>query len=136
MQSPFIGTWLLVSQHTVFPDGSARPSRGEGATGILMYDRAGYMAVQLMRTDGHATDLHDLRDFETAMQGYHGYFGRYEVDEAAQVVRHFVEGSGYFAYRGTTQIRHYQFDGDQLTLQAQAADGTTRVLVWRRASSG
>jgi len=134
MQSAFVGTWLLVSQHTVFADGASRPSRGENASGILMYDSSGYMAVQLMRTDEQARLFFDLRDFETAMQGFHAYFGRYEVDEAQRIVRHFVEGSGYFDYRGTTQVRHYAFNGDTLTLRAQSPDDdSTRVLVWRRA---
>jgi hypothetical protein len=135
MTSPFLGAWLLVSQDTVYPDGSSVPSRGEHPAGIIMYDASGYMAVQLMRTDEHARDYTDLTSFRTAMDGYHAYFGRYEVDEAAQIVRHFVEGSGYFEYRGTTQVRHYHFEGDTLTLQAQADDGTRRVLVWRRATA-
>lgn len=134
MQSAFVGTWRLVSQHTVLADGTLRPSRGEHARGILMYDASGYMAVQLMRTDDQARQFHDLRDFDTAMQGFHAYFGRYEIDEAQQIVRHFVEGAGYFDYVGTTQTRHYSFEGDRLTLKARSPhDNTTRVLVWQRA---
>lgn len=132
----FVGTWLLESQDTVSPDGSRVPSRGENPAGIIMYDANGYMAVQLMRTDEHARDYTDLSDFRTAMDGFHAYFGRYEVDEAAGIVRHFVMGSGYFDYVGSTQVRYFRLDGDVLTLTAPSkVDGVTRVLVWRRAGT-
>lgn len=135
METRFVGTWLLVSQHTVFADGASVPSRGENPVGVIMYDAVGNMAVQLMRTDEYAGDYTDLRDLRTAMSGYHAYFGRYEVDEAAHVVRHHVVGSAYPPYRGTTQVRAYTFVDDTLTLKAQSPDqDATRVLVWRRSA--
>ena len=133
MPTPFVGSWRLVSQHSLYPDGRIEPSRGEKADGIIMYDAAGNMAVQLMRTDEHATDFTDLSDPKTAMQGFLAYYGRYEVDEAAGVVRHFVTGSSFFDYRGITLERVYKFEGDTLTLKAQSNfDDSTRLLVWRR----
>jgi hypothetical protein len=129
-----VGTWLLVSQYSFYPGGRREPSRGDQPAGILMYDRASNMAVQLMRTDEHAHKYSDLLALETAMQGFLAYFGRYEVDEAQQVVRHHISGASHPAYRGTTQIRRYSFAGDTLTLEAASAfDDSTRVLVWRRA---
>jgi hypothetical protein len=93
------------------------------------------MAVQLMRTDEFARDFTNLAELKTAMQGFLAYYGRYEVDEVAGVVRHFVTGSSYFGYRGTTQIRHYEFANDTLTLKAKSSfDDSTRLLVWRRVS--
>jgi hypothetical protein len=134
---PFVGSWRLVSQHSLYADGSVVPSRGENAEGIIMYDAAGNMAVQLMRTDARAPDFTDLAALETAMQGYLAYYGRYEVEEPQDatrgVVRHFVTGASYFGYRNTVQVRHYEFAGDTLTLKAEAAfDNSTRLLVWRR----
>jgi hypothetical protein len=100
-----------------------------------MYDQAGNMAVQLMRTDEHATAYSDMADLQTAMQGFLAYYGRYEVDETEHIVRHHVSGASYFGYRGTTQIRHYEFSGDTLTLKAKSPfDESTRLLVWRRVS--
>jgi hypothetical protein len=134
MKEALVGTWLLVSQHTLMPDGTRVADRGEGAQGILMYDADGYMSVQLMRTDERAGEFTDLSDFRTAMEGYHAYFGRYEVDEAAGIVRHLVTGSAYMPYRGSTQVRGYSLDGDTLTLRSDSkVDGLTRLLVWQRA---
>ena len=38
MTLPFVGTWKLVSQHMLFPDGKRELARGENPDGILMYD--------------------------------------------------------------------------------------------------
>src|SRR5215203_4997039 len=130
MPTPFIGSWRLVSQHILFADGRIEPSRGENPDGIIMYDAAGNMAVQLMRTDEHATDFTASSDLKSAMQGFLAYYGHYEVDEAAGVVRHFITGSSYFDWRGTTLERSYEFAGDTLTLKAQSplGDNSTRLL--------
>ncbi|GIK65576.1 MAG: hypothetical protein BroJett018_33700 [Chloroflexota bacterium] len=130
----FIGTWRLISQDTHFPDGRIEPSRGKHPQGILMYDAAGNMAVQLMRTDDRAGDYTDFSQLATAMEGYHAYFGTYEVDKAKKIVRHHVIGAAYLPYRGTVQVRHYDFDDDLLTLSADGPEGTLRVLVWERVS--
>lgn len=130
---PFAGTWMLVSQHSLYADGATKPSRGDNAEGIIMYDHAGNMAVQLMRTDEHAAEYTDMMDLQSAMQGFLAYYGRYEVDEATQTVRHYVRGSSYFGFRDTVQLRHYEFSGDTLILKAQSSfDDSTRLLVWRR----
>jgi hypothetical protein len=137
MTPPFVGSWKLLSQHSLYPDGRVEPSRGDNAEGIIMYDAAGNMAVQLMRTDERATAFTDLADLKTAMQGYLAYYGHYEVEEPADagsgVVRHFVTGSSFFGFRNTTQVREYEFAGDTLTLKAKSSfDDSTRLLVWQR----
>jgi hypothetical protein len=133
MDNPFVGTWLLVSQQNEYPDGRSLPARGEAPAGILMYDAAGNMAVQLMRTDDRAGAYTDLASLETAMNGFHAYFGRYEIQPDRGVIVHHVRGSGFPGYMGTSQVRHYSFSGDHLTLRAESAGGVWRVLVWQRA---
>ncbi|HEX2620607.1 MAG TPA: lipocalin-like domain-containing protein [Phototrophicaceae bacterium] len=129
---PFVGTWNLMSQYTYRPDNSATPSRGENPAGILMYDAAGNMAVQLMRTDELAEQFINLADLTTALDGYLAYFGHYEVDEAQGLVLHHVTGASYPGYRGTIQTRQYEFTQDRLILKAVAPDGVSlRVLIWQ-----
>lgn len=131
----FIGTWQLVSQHSEFPDERKLPSRGEHPRGVLMYDAYSNMSVQLMRTDEHALESHDLLELTTAMQHFHAYFGTYEVRATEHVVLHHVLGSGFPGYWNTTQERHYEFSESDtvLTLRAPAPnDDSMRVLVWRR----
>jgi hypothetical protein len=76
-----VGTWQLISQGTQYPDGRIEASRGENPQGILMYDALGNMSVQLMRTDHRAADYTDLAQIATAFEGYHAYFGTYDVEE-------------------------------------------------------
>lgn len=128
-----IGTWRLVAQYTDYPDGRRVETRGPNPVGIIMYDALGNMSVQLMRTDDRAGDYYDLRELATGLEGYHAYFGTYTVDETAQTVTHHIVGAAYPGYRGSDQVRHYAFDGDQLTLTVLATgDDTQRVIVWER----
>jgi Lipocalin-like domain len=133
MNTRLVGTWLLVSQYTVFADGHRALARGENPRGVLMYDALGNMSVHLMRTDARVHEFTDLLRFDTAMEGYHGYFGTYEIDEAAGIVRHHVVGAAYPPYRGSVQVRHFTLDGDTLILKV-FNDDAAREIVWARAS--
>lgn len=131
----FIGTWRLVSQEALREDGSVSYPRGEHPQGVIMYDAAGNMSVQLMRQGGHSGDLDDLR---TALEQFLAYYGMYRVDEAAGTVTHVLEGCSYPAWAGTEQVRHYVFEDDRLRLTAVSVDADghpqTRVIVWQRVS--
>jgi len=133
-RAQFIGTWQLLDQYTHFADGTRTPSRGDAPRGILTYDAAGNMAVQLMRTDAQAAHYTDMTDLETAMSGYIGYFGTYTIDPTHQLIYHEVTGSSYVDYRGSRQTRSFQFSdaGNTLTLSAVADDGSQRILRWQR----
>lgn len=134
---PLIGTWKLLAQETRHPDQPPIASRGLSPDGLLIYTPDGYMSVQLARTDESAEQFYDRRDFGHVMSGYHAYFGRYEIDEAAGIVRHHVQNSVYPPYVGSVQVRHYQLEGDTLTLSTPpGGDGSWRVLVWGRATKG
>jgi len=130
-----IGTWRLISQETEYADGHREYSRGNQPDGILMYDANGNMSVHLVRTEEPRVKHTDLAAFDTAMEQYHGYFGTYEVDEGEQIVYHNIIGSAFPPYRGTQQIRHFELDGNRLTLFAHATtagDDTKRLIVWER----
>lgn len=127
-----IGTWRLISQHTEFPDGSIKETRGKNPTGMLMYDAQGNMTVQLMRTDEESGKYFDLRKAETFIQEYHAYFGTYSVHEEKSEVHHHIIGAAFPDYRGTTQVRPFTLEGDTLTLRVFWSDGTIRILVWQK----
>jgi hypothetical protein len=133
---PLIGTWKLLSQETHRPGQPPEHTRGLDPDGLLIYTPDGYMSVQLARTDSDAEHFYDRTDFDHVMSGYHAYFGRYEIDEAAGIVRHHVQNSLYPPYAGQVQVRHYQLAGDRLTLNTPPwKDGSWRVLVWERAKA-
>src|SRR5687767_11799004 len=93
----FVGSWKLVSFEEHLPDGSLSYPYGPDPAGLLVYDQAGRMAVQVMRRDRpplsseKITDA-GLNELRLAVEGFTAFFGTYEVDEARAVVTHRVEG--------------------------------------------
>ena len=71
---------------------------GRDAVGQFFYDQAGRMSAQLMRRSQTHFASEDWRqatieERASAWVGYFGYFGSYEIDEAAGVIAHLIEGS-------------------------------------------
>jgi hypothetical protein len=139
-----IGTWQLVSRTDQDPSGQIIPAQGLGAepTGYLVYDNSGHVFVQMMARQrvGSPCDLSAPADSNNLalVGGYDAYFGRYEVDVAAGVVRHILEGALGPADVGRTLTRRFQLAGDTLTIQFEPGGSTqprrVRTLVWKRAS--
>ena len=79
----FIGTWKLVTSEFRRSDGTIIYPYGQDALGILTYDAAGNMIVQLMRADRPAFVSGDLyngtpEEIQAAYEGAFAYFGRYD----------------------------------------------------------
>lgn len=141
----FVGTWALVSQEFRDADGQVVYPAGNDAVGVIMYDSAGSMAVQIMRLDRPLFASGDILDgtpaeIRAAYQGYNAYFGTYTVDEDRRIVTHHLRGSLFPNRVGSDQIRHFAFDGDRLTLKTpptlRGGSSLVGTLVWQRLSSG
>src|SRR4051794_8129239 len=52
----------------------------------------------------------DNRGKSIGMGRYFRYFGTYEIDEAAGVVAHLIEGSWFPNLVGKQELRHYRFE--------------------------
>src|SRR4030095_2948430 len=85
----FIGTWRLVSVQT---NGKPNPNRGVRPTGLIIYDAAGHMAVQIRpertRPSWPPTAVPTPDQAKEAATGYTAYFGTYTIDERARTVTH------------------------------------------------
>jgi hypothetical protein len=135
-----IGRWNLIS----FEEGSGESTGyplGRDATGQIVYDAAGTMAVQIMKVRRPQFASGDqgvgtMEEMSAALAGYVAYCGTYSVDETARMVTHSLTMSLFPNWVGTEQRRHVVFDGDQLTLSTPPMpfSGQTRVYraVWRR----
>lgn len=145
LKDQFVGTWALVSQE--YRDGSGQVvyPAGREAAGVIMYDAAGSMAVQIMRVDRPlfaSGDVLDGTDAEirAAYQGYNAYFGTYTVDEAQRIVTHHLKGSLFPNRVGSEQVRYFTFEGDRLTLRTppilRGGASLVGTLVWERVSGG
>jgi Lipocalin-like domain len=113
IRSKFVGTWKLVAAEG---EGPLLKRLGNRPVGMLMYDRAGNMAVQMMNENRASLPLATDGDFEAALRSYMGYFGNYELDLEERIVTHNITGSIQPGDVGIQLKRRYEFSGDQLIL--------------------
>ena len=114
----FVGNWRLVKFENFDENGAARDAGYE--SGRIMYDSAGNMAAQLMRTN---------------RENYIAYFGRFTVDPATSSVTHHVEGASIANWVKTDLVRYYALsaDGKQLLLSVRNTQGrVTGTLTWQK----
>jgi hypothetical protein len=138
----FVGTWKLVGFESSDPD--SRTYRGEHPFGLLVYDAAGNMAVQIAPDrvrrpfTGPVTELFSgprptPDEAFDAIAGYASYFGTYVVDERAQTVTHQrvanVNPGGLGDF-----VRRYEFETpDRLVLvPLERSDRRAIKLTWER----
>jgi hypothetical protein len=96
---------------------------GKTPAGLFIYDATGHMSVQIMRTPPPSVatddwDLFTVQEKVALFDGYVSYFGRYEVDDKRHVVIHLPEADLSRLYIGRREERHYELEGDRLTLSA------------------
>ena len=143
------GAWRLVSIETIKPNGEViYPFYGKHPEGMLMYDRSGWMSVQIVSDPRPTLPTADSReDFlaapadqkTKAIDGYYAYVGTWTVDAAKNTVTHHIEQSLYPAERGENGTRHLVLEGDLLTLTARThemGEEHERKLVWQRIPTG
>ena len=126
----FVGTWKLVSFSR---SGQPLPNVGAKPTGLIYYDRTGYMAAQVMpdRARPGWTNREPTPDeARVAILGYTAYFGTYSVDESKGTVTH--HRLGRLNPGGPDDlVRRYQFvTEDRLILTP--ADSPTDQIAWER----
>jgi hypothetical protein len=136
----FVGTWELELIEVHKPNGewgSSKDSRaGPDPIGIIIYDSAGNMAVQIMGSNRPSVDRSaiisgkaTLEEIQSVIIGYTAYFGTYEVNEREGYVVHHRRGHLFPTQVGTDAKRFFKFTGDRLILTLSSRE--TR-LIWKR----
>ena len=120
-----VGAWQLVYSVISDVNGKKEYPFGEDAIGYVCYSDTGIMAVQISRKI--RTEVKDASGFK---HDYLAYFGRYEVDTAKQVVRHFVEGELFPGDHPAVLERKYRFEGDLMSLRP--VDRSNQEILWQR----
>jgi hypothetical protein len=139
------GAWRLVSMETVRPNGEViYPFYGKHPGGLIVYDRSGWMSVQIVSDPAPTVPAADSREGVLAaavgekgraLDGYYAYCGTWTVDDANSTVTHHIRQSLYPRERGQDGVRHIVLDGDRLTLTAkthETGEDHERKLVWQR----
>jgi hypothetical protein len=140
-----IGSWRLLSVETKRPNGEViYPFYGRRPEGLLIYDRSGYMSVQIVSDPKPTAPLSSSREGflaapptekATAVDGYYAYFGTWTVDLSHSTVTHRIQQSLYPGERGEEGVRRLVLEGNRLTLTAKAhemGEDHERRLVWER----
>jgi hypothetical protein len=140
-----VGAWRLVSIETYRVNGETIfPFYGKHPEGLLVYDRSGWMSVQIVSDPKPMVPTASTResfliaspaDKVTAINGYYAYFGTWTVDASASTVTHHIIQSLYPGERGEDGVRQFLLEGDRLTLRAKAlemGEEHQRKLVWER----
>lgn len=140
IKEKIIGTWKLVSWLYHNEKGEAVHYFGEHATGILMYDKNGFMNAQLMkeqRVPFKSDSISGGTEAETrsAFHSYLAYFGRYYEETPGEVV-HIVEGSLFPNWIGNKEVRYGKIQDDLLVLNTPPISVDDQKIVfhitWRR----
>jgi hypothetical protein len=142
-----IGAWRLRSIQLVGPNGSMiDPFYNEASTGILIYDRSGWMSVQIVGQPRATVDLPASRSMQNdtpeeaqrkarALDTYYAYFATWDFDEATSTVTHHIVSSLFPTEAGVSYSQKVTLDGELLTFTTQReAAGSTVIQkkVWQR----
>src|ERR1035438_366817 len=138
-----VGAWRLVS---VEGTDATFHFAYDHPTGIIIYDRSGWMAVQIdikgIRkpfVDGAAAGTGEEK--VAAFDNYIAYYGTYTMDLKAQTVTHHLEDASPPNWRGANNVRWVEFQGDDRLLLIPREDGkggvidrknATYKLLWER----
>jgi len=142
-----IGSWVLVSREDRTADTGVvpEPNLGSDALGLLVYDRAGNVAAQLMRRSRPARSAAPTPsapqnlDNSGSIDGYDAYFGTYTLEVGSHVVTHHLLGALLPGDIGKTLTRHFEVSEKDLRLwfETTGASGqrVVRTLVWKRSGT-
>ncbi len=138
-----IGAWRLVS---VEGTDATFHFAYDHPTGIITYDRSGWMAVQI-DVKGARKPFVNGPAFGTgeekvaAFDNYLAYYGTYTVDLKAQTITHHLEDASPPNWRGVNNVRWFEFQGNDRLLLIPREDGkggvidrknATYKLLWER----
>jgi hypothetical protein len=140
------GAWRLVSVEGHPP---GLPGFYDRPTGMIVYLASGQMAVQIAAK----ADRKPFAPFNrgrlsatpeekaAAFDSYLAYYGTYTVDGQAGTVTHHIEDYSVPGRRGTTNVRWFEFRGDDRVVLIPVEDGqggviarkdATYKLLWQR----
>jgi|SRR5882762_3611966 len=145
----FVGTWRLIDYSFFYADGIVEHPWGPEVSGYLLYSAQGYMSANL--SPAHRTWRSRRARLEAEVPGatrishsrisrraiprdYIAYSGKFTLD--GDTITHHVEVSLFPNWVGLPQLRHYAFEGNQLTLRTEPLKSGKTTLVaqlrWER----
>ncbi len=138
-----IGAWRLVSVEGNSP---ARHVAYDRPTGLIMYDRSGWMSVQIAVKGDRKPFANGMgsgtpEEKAAAFDSYFSYYGTFTVDLKAQTITHHIKDYSYPGQSGLNNVRWFEFQGNDRLVLIPTEDGkggmidrksATYKLVWER----
>jgi hypothetical protein len=139
LKDQLVGSWTLVSNETIAPDGTREKVLGPNPKGILIFDANGhYAAVQVDPNRPHLKDDSRLvgtpEENRAVVVGTVASFGTWSVDEVGNAVIMHIEGNILPNDAGRESRRPFTLTGDILKwTNPRGSTGRTTEVVWKRA---
>jgi lipocalin-like protein len=138
LATQLIGSWTLISNTNMRPDGSKVDGYGPHPNGSLMLDSNGRFADVALRSDlpklaSSNRTSGTAEENRAIVSGSVAAFGTYSVNEADQTITLHVEGSTFPNWTGSDQKRPFTLTGNQQKWNVPAASmGGASEVVWKR----
>ena len=139
LKEQLAGTWRIVSNDNVAPDGTKRQLFGPSPKGILVLAANGQYAQIIVRPDTPKFKVNNRlqgtpEENKAAVQGTTATFGTWSFDEASKTLTVRYEGGMFPNQAGTDSKRTVSVTGDELKISNPAtAAGMKSDSVYRRA---
>jgi hypothetical protein len=145
-----IGAWRLVSIQRTGPNGPMNdPFYNADPTGVLIYDRSGWMSVQIAGKPRPSMEVPasrparphtaEIAQLEAAvLDTYYAYAATWNYDEATSTVTHHVKSSLISGEDGMSYSQTVTLEGGNLVFtirQVGPGGATAQRKVWKRISN-
>jgi hypothetical protein len=139
LKDQLVGTWTLVSNEIIAPDGTRQQVLGPNPKGIIIFDANGrYAAVQvdpnrpLFKSDSRLAGTPE--EYRAVVVGTVASFGTWSVDEVSKAVVMRIEGNISPNDAGRESRRPFTLTGDVLKwTNPRGSTGRITEVVWKRA---
>jgi Lipocalin-like domain len=141
LKEQLVGTWTIVSNDNVAPDGAKRQLFGPNPKGILVLAANGQYAQIIVRPDTPKFKVNNRlegtpEENKAAVHGTTATFGTWSVDEASKTLMVRNEGGMFPNQVGTESKRSVSLSGDQLRVSNPVpAAGGKSDSVWKRSAT-
>ncbi|WP_254413285.1 lipocalin-like domain-containing protein [Dyadobacter diqingensis] len=138
-----VGLWSLVDVENTQADGSTSLPYGNEPVGLLVLDKSGTYAIQILKASRPkvmAGDKNKATPEENAalVQGNNSHFGTYTVDKIKRTITFRVTHAFYPNWEGTVQERFYTLANNELKyIVTNTTNGgsITAAVVWKKIAS-
>jgi len=139
LKDQLVGTWIIVSNTSVAPDGTKHQLFGPNPKGMLVFDATGQYSQIIVNPDVPKFKINNRlkgtpEENTAAVLGTTATFGTWSVEEASKTVTVHYVGGMFPNQVGTDSKRTVSITGDELRVSNPAtASGMKSDSVYRRA---